>query len=75
MHEQMLQLRCAAMQSDSSEAPNEKSHQLMLPKYAIFRMRQFRGALIQQIQQVVSANSDHLEYYKDLSGAQFLAIF
>lgn len=33
MHEQMLQLRCAAMQSDSSEAPNEKSHQLMLPKY------------------------------------------
>ena len=73
MHEQMLQLRCAAMQSDSSEAPNEKSHQLMLPKYCHIQDETVWGALIQQIQQVVSANSDHLEYYKDLSGAQFLA--
>ena len=69
----MLQLRCAAMQSDSSEAPNEKSHQLMLPKYCHIQDETVWGALIQQIQQVVSANSDHLEYYKDLSGAQFLA--
>lgn len=73
MHEQMLQLRCAAMQSDSSEAPNEKSHQLMIPKYCHIQDETIWGALIQQIQQVVSANSDHLEYYKDLSGAQFLA--
>ena len=73
MHEQMLQLRCAAMQSDSSEAPNEKSHQLMIPKYCHIQDETVWGALIQQIQQVVSANSDHLEYYKDLSGAQFLA--
>lgn len=62
MHEQMLQLRCAAMQSDSSEAPNEKSHQLMLPKYCHIQDETVWGALIQQIQQVVSANSDHLEY-------------
>ena len=73
MHEQMLQLRCAAMQSDSSETPDEKSHQLMIPKYCHIQDETVWGALIQQIQQVVSANSDHLEYYKDLSGAQFLA--
>lgn len=73
MHEQMLQIRCAAMQSDSCDIPKEESHQLMIPKYCHIQDETVWGSLIQQTLQVVSANSDHMEYYKDLSGVQFLA--
>ena len=87
MHEQMLQLRCAAMQSDSSEAPNEKSHQLMLPKYCHIQDETVwhredehthdhdagEGGSTAAQHEAGDGGAEHLEYYKDLSGAQFLA--
>ena len=73
MHEQMMEIRRDALQSDSCGEQSEMSHELIIPKYFHISDQTLRASLTQQLLAVVASNFDHKEHYKALSGLQFLA--
>ncbi|MDO5337451.1 MAG: AraC family transcriptional regulator [Eubacteriales bacterium] len=73
MHEQMMEIRRDALRSDSCEEQSKISQGLIIPKYCHIQDETLLASLTRQLLSVVTANFDHMEYYKALSGIQFLS--